>query len=134
MRKKDKQSKLTVAGIGLMIIAFLVICLSSRSCKSKESINRLLIESCQLQRVENASFNPEAEVIVVLKHFGNNYTERSRYYLPLLPTISAALSHQRQMLFIMTATGKQVAFDKAGNAYVVVTAETTADIPGPNER
>lgn len=134
MRKKDKRSRLTIAGISLMIIAFLVICLSSRSGKSTESINRLLIESCQLQRVENASFNPEAEVIVVLKYFGNNYMERSRYHLPLLPTISAALVQQRQMLSVTTATGKQVAFDKVGNAYGVVTAETVADTPGPSER
>lgn len=134
MRRKDKRSGFTVAAIGIMIIAFLVICLSPRSGKSTENINRLLIESCQLQRVENASFNPEAQVIVVLKHFGNNYMERSRYYLPLLPTISAALVQQRRMLSVTTTTGKQVAFDKAGNAYGVVTAETAVDTPGACER
>lgn len=117
MRKKEKKSFAKAMMMGLLVVALFVICIIMNIARSEQTADEIMLAEFRLKHVENISFSPKTHILVVNKIFNSHYTERSRYYLPLLPEIEPAQA--TEMLHLAIASGQQVAFDQAGNAYLI---------------
>ncbi len=119
MRKNRKYSDLIIWISAVLVVALFAVGYINKPEEQTLTELQERIENCKLRQAEISTFDPQSQILTVIKRFGNGYRERTRYCLSLLPAVNPQTAAQKHMLRVSVSDGQTVVFDQSGNAYLI---------------